>query len=78
MHLRAALRSLDVPEADKYSSHAFRRGGAQDTLSKEGLAAMLYAGGWSSESKAALAYATIDNVEQRLMGEVLACASDSK
>ena len=76
--LRVALKHLEVADADSFSSHAFRRGGAQDTLAHEGLAAMLHAGGWSSESRAALAYTTIDDIEQRLMGEVLACASDSE
>ena len=76
--LRAALKIPEVPDAEHFSSHAFRRGGAQDTLAHEGLAAMLHAGGWSSGSRAALAYTSIDDVEQRLMGEVLACASDSE
>ena len=76
--LKVAAADLGWPDPDAYATHAFRRGAAQDVLAQDGLATLLWAGGWSGDARAALAYVSRDQVEQRLVGEVLLAGSDDE
>ena len=57
-----------------WTSHAMRRGMALDVLERHGFRAMLKAGDWSSAG--AFAYASKEDVEQRLVGQMFAHHSD--
>ena len=76
--LKAGVGAIGLEEPQAYSTHAFRRGGAQDVLAQDGLAHLLWAGGWSGDTRAALAYVSRDQIEQRLLGEILLAASDDE
>ena len=67
VELRRVLRELGVPEAEKYRSHDFRRGMAQD-MKQEGYSInqILSAGGWSS---ALFSYLDRDELEDECVLE---------
>ena len=74
--LQAACSSVLQPDNLGYvldwTSHAFRRGSAVDTLQSKGVEAMLRHGEWSSE-RAAFPYASMDEIDsQRLRAACVA------
>ena len=65
---------LGAETVQGWTSHAMRRGMALDVLERRGFRAMLKAGDWNSAG--AFAYASKEDVEQRLVGEMFAHHSD--
>ena len=73
--VQSLLRDLEVPGAETYTSHCFRRGAAVDVLERHGLQAMLRFGQWRSPG-AATPYASQD--EQTAIGLAITEASDGE
>ena len=71
------LLGIGVDDADKYTSHCFRRGAAADVLEAHGLASMLRFGQWSSAS-AAEPYASRDEQTAAALGTALLEQSDDE
>ena len=69
------LRALQTPQAERFTSHCFRRGSGVDVLEAHGRKAMLDFGQWSTPS-AAEPYATADEQTAHAMGVALADFSD--
>jgi hypothetical protein len=71
------LKDLGVPQADRYTSHCFRRGAGVDVLEAHGLQAMLSFGQWSSPQSAE-PYASSDEQSARALGHAIADCSDEE
>ena len=71
------LKDLGVPQADRYTSHCFRRGAGVDVLEAHGLQAMLSFGQWSSPQSAE-PYASSDEQSARALGHAIAVCSDEE
>ena len=66
-----------VPDACALTSHAFRRGRAQDIISQGGsLADLLRAGGW--QAKAFLAYLRDSQAQDKVVADMVVSVSDSE
>ena len=77
--LRTVLRQLGIPETlvNFHSSHDFRRGCAKDILKAEGPAAMMTHCGWKHRGSA-LHYVSQDEIDESILANLLADASDEE
>ena len=68
------LRALGVPDVDRFSSHSFRRGTAQEIMRQGRLADVLKAGEWSSS--AFLEYQNREEIDEMAVLDLILTKSD--